>query len=98
MEMQRAYEIIIRPILTEKSYGLMQERKYTFEVTKDATKPEIREAIEMIFKVKVEKVYVMNMKPKPKRLGRSEGYSRSWKKAIVKVGEGYVIRELQGSL
>ncbi|MDN5345994.1 50S ribosomal protein L23 [Petrotoga mexicana DSM 14811] len=98
MELQKAYDIITRPILTEKTYSLMQERKYTFEVAKDATKPEIKEAIETIFKVKVEKVYVMNMKPKPKRLGRSEGYTRGWKKAIVKLGEGYVIRELQGSL
>lgn len=98
MDNIRAHDIIIRPILTEKSYNLMRDRKYTFEVDKKATKLEIKEAIELIFKVKVEKVYVMNVKPKPKRLGRSEGYTRGWKKAIVKLGEGYTIRELQGSL
>jgi len=92
------YDIIIRPILTEKTYLLMSEGKYTFEVAKDATKPEIKKAVEEIFNVKVEKVNVMNVKPKPKRLGRIEGKTRSWKKAIVKLAEGYVIKELQGNL
>ncbi|MBM7559917.1 50S ribosomal protein L23 [Marinitoga litoralis] len=92
------YDVIIRPILTEKTYILMGENKYTFEVAKDATKPEIKKAVEDIFNVKVEKVYVMNVKPKPKRLGRFEGTTRSWKKAIVKLAEGYVIKELQGNL
>ncbi|KLO22644.1 50S ribosomal protein L23 [Marinitoga sp. 1197] len=92
------YDIIIRPILTEKTYMLMSENKYTFEVAKDATKPEIKKAVEDIFNVKVEKVHVMNVKPKPKRLGRFEGKTRSWKKAIVKLAEGYVIKELQGNL
>ncbi|WP_129409935.1 50S ribosomal protein L23 [Marinitoga lauensis] len=92
------YDIIIRPVLTEKTYMLMGENKYTFEVAKDATKPEIKKAVEDIFNVKVEKVYVMNVKPKPKRLGRFEGKTRVWKKAIVKLAEGYVIKELQGNL
>jgi large subunit ribosomal protein L23 len=92
------YDIVIRPILTEKTYMLMSEGKYTFEVAKDATKPEIKKAVEDIFNVKVEKVYVMNVKPKPKRLGRFEGKTRSWKKAIVKLAEGYVIKDLQGNL
>lgn len=98
MKAKNPHDIVIKPILTEKSYNLMQEGKYTFEVAKDATKPEIKDAIETIFKVKVQKVYVMNVKPKPKRLGRSEGYTRSWKKAIVKLAEGYVIKELRASL
>jgi len=92
------YDIVIKPILTEKTYLLMSEGKYTFEVAKDATKPEIKKAVEEIFNVKVEKVNVMNVKPKPKRLGRFEGKTRSWKKAIVKLAEGYVIKELQGNL
>ncbi|KAF2956009.1 50S ribosomal protein L23 [Marinitoga sp. 38H-ov] len=92
------YDVILRPILTEKTYILMGENKYTFEVAKDATKPEIKKAVEDIFNVKVEKVFVMNVKPKPKRLGRFEGKTRSWKKAIVKLAEGYVIKELQGNL
>ncbi|HOB16132.1 MAG TPA: 50S ribosomal protein L23 [Defluviitoga sp.] len=97
MKTKNPHDIVIKPILTEKTYNLMQEGKYTFEVARDATKPEIKNAIETIFKVKVEKVYVMNVKPKPKRLGRSEGYTRRWKKAIVKLAEGYVIKELRAS-
>lgn len=92
------YDVVIRPVLTEKTYLLMGEGKYTFEVAKDATKPEIKKAVEELFNVKVEKVYTMNVKPKPKRLGRFEGKTRSWKKAIVKLAEGYVIKELQGNL
>ena len=98
MEKIKAYDIIIKPILTERSYGLMAESKYTFEVAKNATKPEILEAVEILFNVKAVKVRTMNVKPKPKRLGRNEGYTRGWKKAIVTLAEGYVIKELQGNL
>jgi len=65
-----AYDIIIRPIITEKSNRHMAYNKYTFEVHPDANKVEIKKAIEEIFSVKVEKVHTVNMKPKPKRLGR----------------------------
>lgn len=98
MEKINAYDIVIRPILTEKSYGLMAESKYTFEVARNATKLEIYEAVELLFNVKVVKVRTMNVKPKPKRLGRNEGYTRNWKKAIVTLADGYVIKELQGNL
>nr|WP_305081162.1 MULTISPECIES: 50S ribosomal protein L23 [Oceanotoga] len=98
MEKTKAYDIIIKPVLTEKTYTMMQEGKYTFKVAPDSTKPEIKEAIEILFNVKVEKVTVMNVKAKPKRLGKSEGYRSGWKKAIVKLSEGYVIKELQGNL
>ena len=83
--MKSPYEIIKRPIITEKSMGLLDENKYTFEVQKDATKPEIREAVEEIFGVKVEKVYTMNMRGKLKRQGVHQGRRPSWKKAIVKL-------------
>jgi large subunit ribosomal protein L23 len=98
MEKMRAYDIVVKPILTEKSYGLMAESKYTFEVSKDSTKPEIKDAIEVLFNVKVTAVRIMNVKGKPKRLGRFEGYKRNWKKAIVTLAEGYVIKELQGNM
>ena len=88
------YDIIVRPILTEKSHRLINERKYVFEVNPLANRGQIKEAIERIFNVKVEKVNVMNMKPKPKRRGIYTGRTRRWKKAIVTLKEGYVIKEL----
>jgi len=98
MEKTRAYDIIKKPILTEKTYGFMTEGKYTFEVSKDSNKLEIREAVEVLFNVKVVSVNTMNYKGKPKRMGKYEGRTRSWKKAIVKLAEGYVIKELQGNM
>ncbi len=88
------YDIIVKPILTEKTHLMMNERKYVFEVNPLANKGQIKEAVEKIFDVKVEKVNVINMKPKPKRRGIYQGKSRRWKKAIVTLKEGYVIKEL----
>ena len=88
------YDIIVKPILTEKTHLMMNERKYVFEVNPLANKGQIKEAVEKIFDVKVEKVNVINMKPKPKRRGIYRGKSRRWKKAIVTLKEGYVIKEL----
>ncbi len=88
------YDIIIRPILTEKTHVLMGNRKYVFEVNPLANKGQIREAVEKIFNVKVERVNVMNVKPKPKRRGIYQGKSRRWKKAVVTLKEGYTIKEL----
>ena len=92
------YDIVLKPILTEKSYQLISESKYTFEVAKDATKTEVKTAIEKLFNVKVKKVNIMNVKSKPKKMGRFEGYTRGWKKAIVTLAQGYVIKELQGNV
>lgn len=89
-----SYDIIIRPILTEKSHRMMGEGKYVFEVNPNANKGQIKEAVEHIFNVKVEKVNVINVKSKPKRRGIFVGKSRRWKKAIVTLKEGYVIKEL----
>ena len=89
-------EIIIRPIISEHSYDLMEDNKYTFEVHKDANKIEVAKAIEAIFDVKVAKVNTLNVKPKPKRMRYQEGKTRSWKKAIVTLKEGDTI-ELFGS-
>ncbi len=82
--MKTAYDIIKRPIITEKSMMSAADKKYTFEVAKDANKIEIAKAIEEIFGVKVSKVNTMNMQGKAKRLGRyPEGRRASWKKAMV---------------
>jgi len=81
------YDIIIRPVITEKSMNEMADRKYTFVVDRNANKIQIKKAVEEIFGVKVEKVNTMNMKGKRKRLGRFEGRRPNWKKAIVKITE-----------
>lgn len=83
--MIEAQDIIIRPIITEKSMDLMADGKYTFRVKKTSNKSEIKKAIEKIFDVKVEKVTTMNMLGKKKRQGMSIGKRPDWKKAIVKL-------------
>lgn len=81
-------QIIIRPIITEHSYDVMEQNVYTFEVDKGANKIEIRKAVEQIFNVKVTKVNTLNVKPKPKRQRYKSGYTRTWKKAMVTLAEG----------
>jgi len=83
--MRTPYDVIIKPIVTETSMMGMEEKKYTFEVAKDANKTEIKLAIENIFGVDVEKVNTINVKGKKKRQGRYVGYRPNWKKAIVKL-------------
>ena len=81
--------IIIRPIITEHSYDVMEDNVYTFEVARDANKIEIKNAIQQIFDVTVKKVNVINVKPKPKRVRYQKvGYTRHWKKAMVTLAEG----------
>ncbi|MEE0858491.1 MAG: 50S ribosomal protein L23 [Acutalibacteraceae bacterium] len=82
-----AQDIIIRPIVTEKSMMGIAAKKYTFEVAKAANKIEIAKAVEELFKVKVAKVNTVNMRGKLRRQGRYEGYTRSWKKAYVTLTE-----------
>ena len=82
-----AQDIIIRPIITEKSMEGIAIKKYTFEVAKNATKLDIARAVEEIFDVKVEKVNTMHVRGQLRRQGRTQGYTRSWKKAIVKLKE-----------
>ena len=77
------YDIIKRPILSEKCYEGISSKIYTFEVDKRATKTQIKSAVEQIFNVKVSKVNTSNYDGKPKRQGRSEGYTAAYKKAIV---------------
>ena len=76
-------DIIIKPIITEASMDMIAEKKYTFKVAEDATKPEIAKAVEELFKVNVLRVHTINMKKKPKRLGVHFGYTSEWKKAVV---------------
>ena len=80
---ERLYDIIKRPIITEKSMEATTLGQYTFEVVKTATKPEIAAAVEEVFGVKVADVNTINMKKKPKRMGVHAGYTSDWKKAIV---------------
>lgn len=86
--MNSAYEVIIRPIVSERSFDLMNENKYTFEVAKNAPKEEIRAAIQKLFGVRVLKVNTINVKPKQKRVRYQVGMTRSWKKAIVTLAPG----------
>jgi len=81
--MKFAHDIIVRPVITEQSLEATKSKRYTFEVQKDATKPEIAHAVEEAFGVKVADVNTINMKKKPKRLGVHAGYTKAWKKAIV---------------
>ena len=83
--MKTAYDIIIKPIITEQSMEATEEKKYVFQVATDANKVEIKKAIEEIFGVKVEKVNTIRMEGKMKRQGMFVGRRASWKKAMVKL-------------
>jgi len=87
--MRTAYDIILRPIITEQSMEHLDLKKYVFEVARDANKIEIGKAVEEIFGVEVDKVTTLNMKGKEKKTGRyPAGYRKSWKKAVVKLTDG----------
>ena len=81
--MKMVQDIIIKPIITEASMDALADKRYTFQVRSDATKPEIAKAVEAMFGVKVAKVNTISMKKKPKRLGVHFGYTSEWKKAVV---------------
>ena len=81
--MKMIQDIIIKPVITEASMDVLADKRYTFKVRSDATKPEIAKAVEAMFGVKVEKVNTITMKKKPKRLGVHFGYTSEWKKAVV---------------
>ena len=86
-----ARDILIRPIVTEKSTALMEQGKYTFRVPLAATKIQIRQAVEQIFKVKVQAVNTMRYEGKLKRMGRTQGRRSDWKKAVVTLKPGEAI-------
>ena len=91
-----ASQVIIRPVVSEKSFVLAETGKYTFRVHDKAHKTQIRQAIEHLFDVHVVEVRTVSVKSKPKRRGVHSGRTRSWKKAIVQVREGDTIPIFQG--
>jgi large subunit ribosomal protein L23 len=90
-------QIIRQPIISEKSYALIGENKYTFRVHPQAHKTQIRSAVEEIFNVRVVDVRTMRLKPKPKRRGWTSGKTRSWKKAVVELAPGERIELFEGA-
>ncbi len=87
--MKDPYKIVIRPVITEKSTWLKEKnREVCFEVDRRANKSEIKKAAEQLFKIKVEKVRIQNKRGKTRRVGRSEGKKKDWKKAYIKLKEG----------
>ena len=90
-------QVVIRPVVSEKSYALIAQNKYTFRVHPDAHKTEIRAAIEEIFDVGVIDVKTMKLRPKPKRRGYTSGHTRAWKKAIVELVPGDRIELFEGA-
>lgn len=90
------YEVLRRPIITEKSTMLHDYGKYTFEVAPEANKIQIKDAVETAFNVKVSAVNTMHVKPKRRRVGRGWGMTPRWKKAVVTLTEGYRLDLFEG--
>ena len=91
-----ARSVIIKPIVSEKSYALLAANKYTFRVHPDAHKTQVRQAVEKIFGVRVTDVRTMSVKSKPKRRGYTSGRTREWKKAIVQLHPEDTIELFEG--
>jgi len=94
--MQHPHDLVRRPIISEKSMKQMAENKYSFQVAINATKPEIRKAVEEVFKVKVIDVNTARVSGKEKRVGVHRGFTADWKKAIVTLAEGQRIEFFEG--
>jgi len=90
-------EILIRPVVSEKSYEQIQQNRYTFRVHQDAHKTQIRQAVEQLFDVKVVAVNVVKVQSKPKRRGNFKGTRPGWKKAIVELKAGDKIDIFEGA-
>lgn len=91
------YDIIRRPLITEKATYLLEDNKYCFEVDRRANKTQIKQAVEEIFKVRVEKVHTLSVPSKPRRLGRYVGRTSAWKKAIVTLAPGEKLPFFEGA-
>jgi large subunit ribosomal protein L23 len=91
------HQVILAPVVSEKSYGLIADNRYTFRVAKSAHKIQVRQAIEALFDVKVEDVKIMNVRPKPKRRGVHVGSRAGYKKAIVILRAGDTIALFEGA-
>jgi large subunit ribosomal protein L23 len=95
--MPTLHRTIVRPLITEKSSAAYQTRgEYTFQVHPDASKPQIRSAIEQLFGVKVTGVWTMNVRGKERRMGKTAGHRPNWKKAIITLREGDTIEIFEG--
>jgi len=94
--MLRSYDIIIKPVISEKSLGVMDENKYTFIVNRKANKTQIKKAVEDLFNVTVLKVNTIKVPPKKRRQGRYEGYTSQKKKAVVTLKDGDSIEVFEG--
>jgi large subunit ribosomal protein L23 len=90
-------EVLLAPVVSEKSYSLIADRKYSFRVHPKAHKTQVRQAVEELFNVKVERVNVSQVKAKPKRRGLIRGTKPGWKKAVVQVREGDTIEIFEGA-
>jgi large subunit ribosomal protein L23 len=90
-------EVLVAPVVSEKSYSLINDHKYSFRVHPDAHKTQIRQAVEELFDVHVERVNVSQVRAKPKRRGVSKGIKPGWKKAIVQIREGESIQIFEGA-
>ncbi len=89
--MSNARDIVVKPLVSEKTIGLQERNTYVFEVAKKANKVNIKQAIEEIFNVKVNSVNTVNVLPKKKRVGRYTGFTKGYKKAYVELKDGYTI-------
>jgi large subunit ribosomal protein L23 len=90
-------EVLLAPVVSEKSYSLLSDRKYTFKVHKDAHRTQVRQAVEELFGVRVQAVNIVKVQPKPKRRGLIKGTRPGWKKAIVQLREGDTIEIFEGA-
>jgi len=90
-------EVLLAPVVSEKSYNLIDERKYAFRIHPDAHRTQVRQAVEQLFDVHVERVNILKVQPKPKRRGLIKGTRPGWKKAIVQVREGESIPIFEGA-
>ena len=90
-------EVLLAPVVSEKSYSLIADRKYSFRVHPKAHKTQVRQAVEELFHVNVERVNISQVKPKPKRRGLIRGTKPGWKKAVVQVREGDTIEIFEGA-
>jgi large subunit ribosomal protein L23 len=90
-------QVLIKPVVSEKSYALLAANKYTFRIHPDANKTQVRQAVEDIFGVRVEDVRTANVRPKPKRRGMTAGRTREWKKAVVQLHPDDSIELFEGT-
>jgi large subunit ribosomal protein L23 len=89
-------DVLLAPVVSEKSYVLIEDGKYSFRVHPDAHKTQIRQAVEQLFDVHVQKVNIVKVRPKPKRRGMMSGQRKGWKKAIVHLRAGETIEIFGG--